>query len=99
MSDKILVSNHIGPEGESVDRLYGASASGGQDRLVNKDYTEYKGKIHKKSITCKDLNGDRFRSHVYVTDDNRWFNRAGQPIDKPNNLVEKTVDNSTESVL
>lgn len=39
MSDKILVSNHIGPEGESVDRLYGASASGGQDRLVNKDYT------------------------------------------------------------
>mgnify|MGYP000105803781 FL=1 len=84
-----LVSNHMGPDGESVDRIYGSPASGGSMRLMNRDYTQYKGNIHKKAITCKDIDGSKFRSHVYVTDDNRWFDRCGLPIDKPTNLVSE----------
>ena len=99
MSDIQIVSNHMGPEGESIDRIYGSPASGGSMRLINKDYSQYKGKITKRSLTKKDLNGNNFRSHCYVTDDNRWFDRAGMPIHKPNSIVEETVDNSTESVL
>jgi len=85
--DYRIYSNHIGADGESVDRIYGASASGGHMTLVNRDYTEYKGNIHKRAITCKGIDGEKFRSHVYVTDDERWFDRAGQPISKPTNLV------------
>ena len=68
-------------------------------RLINKDYSQYKGKITKRSLTKKDLNGNNFRSHCYVTDDNRWFDLAGMLIPNPNSIVEETVDNSTESVL
>lgn len=85
--DYRIYSNHIGADGESVDRIYGASASGGHMTLVNRDYTEYKGNIHKRAITCKGIDGEKFRSHVYVTDDERWFDRAGQPISKPTKLV------------
>jgi hypothetical protein len=85
--DYRIYSNHIGADGESVDRIYGESASGGHMTLVNRDYTEYKGNIHKRAITCKGIDGEKFRSHVYVTDDERWFDRAGQPISKPTNLV------------
>ena len=85
--DYRIYSNHIGADRESVDRIYGASASGGHMTLVNRDYTEYKGNIHKRAITCKGIDGEKFRSHVYVTDDERWFDRAGQPISKPTNLV------------
>lgn len=84
-----LISNHMGPDGESIDRIYGSPASGGHMRLMQRDYTQYKGAIHKRAITCKDLDGSKFRSHVYVTDDNRWFDRCGLPIDKPTNLVSE----------
>ncbi len=83
----IVVSNHVGPDGESIDRIYGNPASGGSMRLVNADYTIYKGGITKRAITCKDMHGENFRSHVYVTDDKRWFDRSGLPIGKPNNLI------------
>ncbi len=49
--------------------------------LVNKDGTIYLGKITKRAIKC-----EGFMSHTYVTADNRWFDRAGMPIKKPNNL-------------
>ena len=48
MSDIQIVSNHMGPEGESIDRIYGSPASGGSMRLINKDYSQYKGKITKR---------------------------------------------------
>lgn len=84
-----LVSNHMGPDGESIDRIYGSPASGGHMTLMNRDYTPYKGNIHKRAITCKGIAGEKFRSHVYVTDDNRWFDRCGLPIEKPTNLVSE----------
>ena len=89
MSEFRIVSNHMGPDGESIDRLYGSPASGGTMRLMNRDYTEYKGTIHRRAITCKGTDGLKFRSHVYVTDDNRWFDRSGLPIEKPTNLISE----------
>lgn len=83
-----VVSNMVGDEGQAIDRIYGAPASGGDDKLINKDFTEYKGKIHKRATSVKDLDGSRFRSHCFVTDDNRWFDRCGMPIEKPNNLLK-----------
>jgi len=46
-----IVSNHMGPNGESIDRIYGGGAI--PIRLVNKDYTTYKGNISKVSIMKK----------------------------------------------
>lgn len=60
--------------------------------LVNKDNSIYKGKIHTRAITCQDLQGNNFRSYVYETADGRWFDRAGLPIDKPNNLLTKNKE-------
>ena len=49
-----VISNMVGDEdGQSIDRLYGAPASGGAMKLINKDFTEYKGKIHKKATSIK----------------------------------------------
>lgn len=87
MSNEV-VSNMVGPEGQAIDRIYGAPASGGDTKLINKDFSVYNGKIYKRATTVKDLDGSRFRSYCYVTDDNRWFDRSGMPIDKPKNLLK-----------
>ena len=83
-----VVSNMVGDNEQSIDRIYGEPASGGEMKLINKDFTEYKGKIHKRATSVKDLDGSRFRSYCYVTDDNRWFDRSGIPIQKPTNLLK-----------
>jgi len=85
MSDTV-VSNCVGPGGTPIDRLYGNL--NGSLRLVQKDFSVYKGGITKKALTKKGLDGNNFRSYCYVTDDNRWFDRAGMPIDKPKSVVE-----------
>jgi len=59
-------------------------------RLINKDFTEYKGNIHKRALSKKGLDGSRFRSYCYVTDDERWFDRSGMPINKPNDLLKES---------
>ena len=82
-----VVSNHVGINGTSIDRLYGSPASGGTLRLIQKDYSTYKGGISKKTLTVKGVDGNNFRSYCYVTDDNRWFDRCGMPISKPKNLI------------
>lgn len=82
-----VASNHVGANEESVDRLY--MRISGSVFLINKDYSDYKGKITKKGILVKDLSGNNFRSHVYVTEDNRWFDRAGMPISKPSSLEKE----------
>ncbi len=84
-----VVSNHMGPNGQSIDRLYGSPASGGTLRIIQKDYSTYKGGISKKTLTIKGVDGTNFRSYCYVTDDNRWFDRSGMPIDKPKNLLSE----------
>jgi len=79
---KIPVSNYI--NGEAVDRIYGGGHL--RLRLVQKDGEEYTGNITKKTIMVASvIDGHRFKSHVYVTDDNRWFDRSGLPISKPTN--------------
>ena len=51
--------------------------------LIQKNGSIYQGKIDKKSI--KLLDGTL--SFVYVTADNRWFDKQGMTITKPTNLV------------
>ena len=95
MSNRMLiVSNHIGPNGEPVDRIYGSI--NGKVRLVQADYTEYKGNITKKRIYKKSkLDGSNITTHIYVTDDGRYFDNGGLPILKPNDIVEETNDDTT----
>ena len=90
-----IVSNHIGPNGEPADRIYGSPASGGHLRLIQADYTNYKGKIHKKQLILKGIDGNNFKSHCFVTDDGRWFDRTGIPMLKPTEIVEDE-DNGTQ---
>jgi hypothetical protein len=64
-----------------IDRIYMNLHK--QIELIQKNGTEYKGSISKKSI--KTPYGTL--GHVYVTADLRWFCNAGMPINKPNNLL------------
>ena len=85
------MSNNIIPESNkhyssetkfvSYDRIYGNIYK--QLILIQKNGTEYTGKIDKKSIKLK----DGTLSFVHKTADNRWFNRTGMPISKPINLI------------
>lgn len=63
------------------DRIYGNIYK--QLKLIQKNGTEYTGKIEKKSIKLK----DGTLSFVHKTADNRWFDRSGMPIEKPTNLI------------
>ena len=91
-NNNIIVSNHIGMNGEPVDRIYGSPASGGHLRLIQSDYTDYKGKIHKKQLILKGIDGNNFKSHCFVTDDGRWFDRTGIPMLKPSEGIEDEED-------
>lgn len=82
MSNTIPESNKIGPNGEAVDRLY--CDLYGHLNLILKNGKEYEGKIDKKSIK----NADGTLNHVYHAN-TKWFNRMGQPIDKPDNLITR----------
>ena len=82
MRETVIIpeSNKIGDK--IIDRIY-------QDlyknmELINKDGSVYTGKITKRTITCKG-----YTSFVHTTNDGRWFNRAGMPIDKPKNLITR----------
>lgn len=63
--------------GEPIDRIYGGGSL--RLRLVQKDGTEYAGTITKKTIIVDGING-KFKSHIYVTDDKRTFDRGGMPV-------------------
>ena len=94
VAQRPIVSNHVGPNGESVDRIYGGGVI--PIRLVNKDYTIYKGNITKVSImVTSQVDNSRFRSYCYKTDDGRWFDRVGLPISKP----KQTVTNDQEDTI
>ena len=94
-NNEMIVSNHVGVDGESVDRIYGDPNSG-KYRLVQRDYTTYKGTINKKMTMVKGTDGNRFKSHVFVTQDDRWFDRGGLHITKPNNLANETETKETK---
>ena len=92
-----IVSNHIGMNGEPEDRIYGSPASGGQLRLIQADYSTYKGKIHKKQLILRGIDGNNFKSHCFVTDDGRWFDRTGIPMLKPTEVIEDEEHRTEDS--
>ena len=68
MNDTV-VSNCVGPGGTPIDRLYGNL--NGSLRLVQKDFSVYKGSITKKTLTKKDLTEtilDRIVMLLMITD-------------------------------
>ena len=65
-----------------IDRIY--SRIFGNVYMIQKDGSQYKGKIEKRSIKLK----DGTLGFVYHAD-NKWFERGGLPIDKPENLVTR----------
>ena len=86
MSNIIPESNKIYKDNSDTkfvafDRIYGNIYK--QLILIQKNGSTYKGRIDKKSIKLS----DNTLSYVYVTADNRWFNRQGMPISKPTNLI------------
>ena len=82
MNEKPIVpeSNKIGDK--TIDRIY--QNLHGTLNLILKDGTSYDGKIDKRSIKLS--NGTM--SHVYNAK-NKWFDRTGMPIDKPDNLITR----------
>ena len=80
MSNEIPESNRIGDK--VIDRVY--QNLHGTLQLVLKDGSTYDGKIDKKSIKLSDGS----LGHVYNVK-NKWFDRTGIPIDKPDNLITR----------
>ena len=81
MRDNIIPEwNKIGDK--VIDRIYGSIT--GSLKLILKDGSTYDGKIDKKSIKLS----DGTLGHVYNVK-NKWFDRMGLPIDKPENLVTR----------
>jgi len=68
------------------DRIYGGLT---QIKLIQKDGTEYHGKIHKKRRLVKGLNGTNFYQEIRVTADGRWFDNSGFPIDPPTKVEDE----------
>jgi len=79
------------------DRIYGSVS--GNVELINKNNSTYHGKINKRATIEKGLDGNNFRSYVYETADNRWFDRTGLPIKKPTNLVGNNDTSEEESAI
>ena len=65
-----------------IDRIY--SRIFGNVYMIQKDGSQYRSKIDKRSIKLS----DGTLGFVYHAD-GRWFDRSGLPIDKPINLVTR----------
>ena len=87
-----------GEEYVMIDRVYGSLYG---QRLIQKDGTEYKGKLHTKRrlITSKNTTGEKtsFYSRCTVTADGRWFDNCGLPIEAPTKL-EPEKQKSAEDI-
>ena len=88
MTESDVISNFM--NNKWIDRIY--QDMYGNIKLVNKDFTTYKGKINKRSIKLKDGS----LSYVHVTADQRWFDKQGMPIDRPKNLITRTINDNEE---
>jgi hypothetical protein len=86
-----VVSNQYGEDAKGnpiyIDRLYGSIH--GTHRLIQKDFSEYTGKIHKKRRLVKGIDGNSFYSVCYQTADNRWFDNSGMPMDAPTKVEDE----------
>ena len=80
-----------------IDRVYGGLYG---QRLVQKDGSEYKGKLYKKRrlITSKNIGGEKsnFYSACVVTADGRWFDSGGLPIEAPAKLEPEKIKTQEE---
>jgi hypothetical protein len=80
-----------------IDRVYGGLYG---QRLMQKDGTEYKGKLYNKRrlITSKNTAGEKtnFYSRCTVTADGRWFDNGGLPIEAPAKLEPEKVKTKEE---
>lgn len=102
-----MITNEVHPipvsnkdfHGNYIDRIYGGLNN--TCRLVQQDGSTYQGAIKKKTIILKSVvDGSRYKSHCYVTDDNRWFDRSGMPTSPPENIeVEEDKENEQEDNL
>ena len=75
----------------AYDRMYGGLSG---ERLVQKDGTQYKGKIYKKRRLREGMNGQNFYQQVRVTADGRWFDNGGMPIEAPTKVEEEEEQES-----
>jgi len=86
-----------GEEYIMIDRVYGSLY--GQS-LMQKDGTEYKGKLYNKRrlISSKSTTGEKnsFYSRCTVTADGRWFDNGGLPIEAPTKLEPEKVKTQEE---
>jgi len=86
-----------GEEYVMIDRVYGGLYG---QRLVQKDGSEYKGKLYKKRrlITSKNIGGEKsnFYSACVVTADGRWFDNGGLPIEAPAKLEPEKIKTQEE---
>ena len=86
-----------GDEYIMIDRVYGSLY--GQN-LLQKDGTEYTGKLYNKRrlVTHKNNMNEKvsFYSRCTVTADGRWFDNGGMPIEVPTKLEPEKVKSAEE---
>ena len=70
------------------DRMYGGIYHTSES-LMQKNGTEYKGKLYKKRRLVKGIDGNNFYSECRVTADGRWFDNSGFPIEAPTKVEEE----------
>lgn len=75
------------------DRVYGGMYG---QRIIQKDGTQYQGKVYNKFRLIKGVDGKKFRSQCTITADGRWFDNGGFPIDPPKDLEPEKVKTKEE---
>jgi len=70
----------------AYDRIYGGLSG---ERLVQKDGTEYQGKLYKKRRLRQGPNEQNFYQQIRVTADGRWFDNSGMPIEAPTKVEDE----------
>jgi hypothetical protein len=89
----VIESNHMG--GRWIDRIYLLGITE-QVELINKDSTKYQSKVHRRRITVQNAQGENFFAVAYESADGRWFDNAGLPIKKPNQISKDIDQESTD---
>ena len=91
------IKDEDGDEYIMIDRVYGSLYG---QTLLQKDGTEYKGKLYNKRrlITHKNNMNEKvsFYSRCTVTADGRWFDNGGMPIEVPTKLEPEKVKSAEE---
>mgnify|MGYP001181569052 FL=1 len=84
--DNQVVSNFVNEQW--IDRLY--QTLHGKVYLIQKDSTEYKGAIKTKKFSGKTYS---------FTEDNRWFDRSGLPVQAPSSVDLKNEISTLKSEI